>query len=250
MRFNSGFQRSVCGFAAFALLVYLINALNNTSTDGKRNVHIRHIKSTDANDVENSEVTGSEDVLELLHGSIIDKYKSQLSERRRELQSITETSNFLALYPVLAPEVICGSLARFGRVIDGGKWVCNAHRIPQKECAIYSLGINNEPSFDVDLQNFSNKRCKLRAVDRGAATESTLKDLESIQGTYLEATIGNPTKEDPNKMSLEALMSKYGDKTIEILKVDIEGMVKIKDETEYIMKRIQPVYTFLKRSSM
>ncbi|KAI1715869.1 methyltransferase domain-containing protein [Ditylenchus destructor] len=168
----------------------------------------------------------TKDVLEVLDATILLKYKDQIDERKHDLKAITNSSIFLHLYPVLVPEVFCLNVARFGRVGDGGKWVCNAHRIPEK-CAFYSLGINNEPSFDVDLQRFTNNRCKYIAVDRGVATPETLRDIESANGTYLKATVGNtpsPLQSDGTEtVSLRSLMSRFGDTNIEILKVDIEG---------------------------
>ncbi|KAI1696683.1 methyltransferase domain-containing protein [Ditylenchus destructor] len=162
-------------------------------------------------------------VLEVLDATILLKYKDQIDERKHELRAITNSSIFLHFYPVL---VFCVNIARFGRVGDGGKWVCNAHRIPDK-CAFYSLGINNEPSFDVDLQRFTNNRCKYIAVDRGDATPETLQNIENANGTYLKATVGNtplPAQSDGTEtVSLRSLMSRYGDTNIEVLKVDIEG---------------------------
>ena len=59
-------------------------------------------------------------------------------------------------------------MVRIGAIGDGGKWLCNPAKIREfkEPCVVYSLGLNQEISFDVDFQNFTGKRCVLRAFDR------------------------------------------------------------------------------------
>ncbi|KAI1715859.1 methyltransferase domain-containing protein [Ditylenchus destructor] len=64
-------------------------------------------------------------------------------------------------------------------------------------------------------------------VPEGVATPETLRDIESANGTYLKATVGNTPSalqsDGTETVSLRSLMSRFGDTNIEILKVDIEG---------------------------
>ena len=55
------------------------------------------------------------------------------------------------------PEFLCAYERRIGRDGDGGKWICDPHRIAQKAasegggCLVYSVGSNNDFSFEREL---------------------------------------------------------------------------------------------------
>ncbi|CAJ0960539.1 unnamed protein product, partial [Mesorhabditis belari] len=95
------------------------------------------------------------------------------------------------LYNGLVPEVWCQSLVRIGAVSDGGKWMCNPWEMP-KNCAIYSLGVNEDTSFERELQTITDARCKIYAYDKKI-------------------------------VNVKSEMAAHGDERIEILKIDIEG---------------------------
>ncbi|KAI1701144.1 methyltransferase domain-containing protein [Ditylenchus destructor] len=121
---------------------------------------------------------------EEVHPAAVELYKAQTQQRIELLRKVKHESNDLAyyeLYNALVPEVFCRDLVRIGTVSDGGKWMCNPHRMRKMDkCTIYSLGINNEPSFEESLQTYTSQ------------------------------------------YSFSDLLLKFGDKRIDILKVDIE----------------------------
>ncbi|PAV89184.1 hypothetical protein WR25_06184 [Diploscapter pachys] len=68
------------------------------------------------------------------------------------------------IYNVLAPEAYCPRM-RLGRIFDGGKWICDPISVPDG-CVIFSLGIAGQPSFDEEIQKYTNMRCKIYGYDQ------------------------------------------------------------------------------------
>ena len=53
---------------------------------------------------------------------------------------------------------------RLGRRGDGGKWVCDPHRISrQSSCLVYSFGSSEEYSFEQDVVN--KLKCEVHTFD-------------------------------------------------------------------------------------
>ncbi|KAI1697266.1 methyltransferase domain-containing protein [Ditylenchus destructor] len=180
---------------------------------------------------------------------------------------------------MLVPEVFCPNKARLGTVQDGGKWVCSPNLLKSdgKECAIYALGLNDEISFEVAIQEFTESRCVLRGIDVRDNSLETIETLNQNNGVFLKAFVGtkesmenNPFVEqslqnNPKGTVLEALtlqqiMKHFGDTSIEILKMDIEGgEVDIADEIfslspcqvlmEVHLLNAYKIYKFLQRFS-
>lgn len=104
-------------------------------------------------------------------------YGRQAEVRKALLETFVNDTKYGLLYNILVPEVrifknffpffqvFCPGLARIGSVGDGGKWVCNPFAKLQAPCSVYSLGVNNDISFDVEVQTLTNKKCKIYAYD-------------------------------------------------------------------------------------
>ncbi|VDD96829.1 unnamed protein product [Enterobius vermicularis] len=114
------------------------------------------------------------------------------------------------LYNTLVPEALCPLKVRLGNIHDGGKWICNPWKIPKQNCSVYSLGINNEISFDVALQTFHQRQPVLRKLLKNNAD-------------FKKAVIGVREDRRYDQYNLLTLAKRNGDKKIEILKMDIEG---------------------------
>lgn len=57
------------------------------------------------------------------------------------------------------------SPALAGKVGDGGKWICDAHRIrEQEECLVYSIGSNNDFSFEASVLKDIGQHCEIHTV--------------------------------------------------------------------------------------
>ncbi|VDM55378.1 unnamed protein product [Angiostrongylus costaricensis] len=90
-------------------------------------------------------------------------YARQAPERIALLNNMRNPLNFASIYNVIVPEARCPDLVRVGRVSDGGKYVCNPKAFPTGNCSIYSFGLNNEVSFDVEIQQMTG--CQLYGYD-------------------------------------------------------------------------------------
>ncbi|VDD95871.1 unnamed protein product [Enterobius vermicularis] len=104
-------------------------------------------------------------------------------------------------------------LALLGNVEDVGKWICNPWKVPKHNCSVYSLGINNEISFDLQFQQITNKSCRLHAFDKVKWHFSVI---------YCILSTSTAQKRFPDLLSL---MKENGDNRIEILKIDIESYI-------------------------
>ena len=155
---------------------------------------------------------------------MVDYYLAQSQIRKTLLANYIweDLGNF---YNILVPEVVCPLPMRVGRVLDGGKWICNPFRLPITDCVIYSLGINNEYSFEMDIYRLSNNRCKIYAFDSNAQTPTTMNGFSSMNATFMQKTIGTTIDPTKNETTLQSIMQQYGqiNRTVDMLKIDIEG---------------------------
>ncbi|KAI1699894.1 methyltransferase domain-containing protein [Ditylenchus destructor] len=145
------------------------------------------------------------------HPTVLEIYRAQVQMRVNLLRNVPNRPadyDFLDFYSALVPEVFCRDLVRMGQVGDGGKWICNPHYMRKMEsCTVYSLGMRDDVSFDENLQNYTDNKCTLRCFDQGEQTPETLERIRDSNGIFMRALIS----------------SKFGDKRIDILKMDIEG---------------------------
>ncbi|KAI1715880.1 methyltransferase domain-containing protein [Ditylenchus destructor] len=157
----------------------------------------------------------------------VELYRAQIKPRMDLLKLVRNASDnmdYFELYNALVPEVFCRDLVRVGSVSDGGKWMCNPHRMRKMtQCTIYSLGINNDPSFDESLQDYLGRHCSLRSFDRDDQMPETNKRIQDSNGVFTRALISSTTNASNFQYSFSDLLQKFGDKRIDILKVDIEG---------------------------
>ncbi|KAI1702760.1 methyltransferase domain-containing protein [Ditylenchus destructor] len=202
-------------FIGFALLTYLLYHAANQFMEVKRLLCSNKFQEM----IEN--YTPEEP-----HPAAIELYKAQTQQRIELLRNVKNESNdraYYELYNALVPEVFCLDLVRIGSVSDGGKWMCNPHRMRNMDkCTIYSLGINNEPSFEESLQTYVGRKCSLRCFDKDDQKPETNQRIKTSNGVFMKALISSTTDIKSSQYSFSDLLPKFGDKRIDILKVDIE----------------------------
>ncbi|WKX88300.1 hypothetical protein Q1695_008162 [Nippostrongylus brasiliensis] len=147
------------------------------------------------------------------------------------------------LFAYLMPEVYCPYIARLGSIHDGGKRVCNVVRLPKKNCSIYSLGIHNEISFEEDLHTFNRNNCRIFGYDKDLQSKDVIKKYKAMGGKIKVAEIDVETNKDLGHFKLADLVKQNGDKSVEFLKIDIEGA----ENTVLVpfLKEIQTCQVFL-----
>uniref|UniRef100_A0A914Q7Y8 Methyltransferase domain-containing protein n=1 Tax=Panagrolaimus davidi TaxID=227884 RepID=A0A914Q7Y8_9BILA len=134
---------------------------------------------------------------------------------------------------IFLPEVFCRNLVRIGFIGDGGKWICNSLNVQSSpECVVYSLGIRDDPSFEEKFQRFTGNKRLLRSLDKDAQNSSTIQRISAANGKFMKALIAGKTNELTNHFTFKDIMKKFGDKRVDVLKIDIEGAeFHIQDES-------------------
>jgi hypothetical protein len=124
------------------------------------------------------------------------------------------------------PEFSCQFEARIGLKGDGGKWVCDPHRISREkgECLIYSVGSNGEASFEASLLKDISKECEIHIFDFGDYKETVAKQVGHNPNVHYHQW-GISDKTHGMFKTLDDTVKQLGhtDRTIDIFKIDCEG---------------------------
>ena len=54
---------------------------------------------------------------------------------------------------------------RLGKLGDGGKWVCDPHRINKDLCLIHSVGCNGNYMFEAEIFKYVSEKCQVHTFD-------------------------------------------------------------------------------------
>uniref|UniRef100_A0A7E4VDM2 Methyltranfer_dom domain-containing protein n=1 Tax=Panagrellus redivivus TaxID=6233 RepID=A0A7E4VDM2_PANRE len=147
------------------------------------------------------------------------EHSRKKSNKRKHRVKMTDVAEF---HNILADEVLCTNLFRVGRIGDGGKWICGPQFIQNwdRKCVLYGFGINDDPSFEEEMTQITNKSCEIVAVDVNRNRQSVYR-LNRIGAHYVETKLAPETTH--NTTNVKDLMAKFNHTYIDILKMDIEG---------------------------
>jgi hypothetical protein len=123
------------------------------------------------------------------------------------------------------PALSCQHERRIGLWGDGGKWVCDPHRIlrkPTKSCLVYSVGSNNEFSFEQSVLKEISPDCEIHTFD------PTIGNSPSNLPTHGKISFhpwGMADKDNGSYKTLDSIVDELGHtgKEIDIFKIDCEG---------------------------
>jgi len=118
------------------------------------------------------------------------------------------------------PNFLCEHEERIGRLGDGGKWICDPHRIQKQEsCLVYSVGSNNDFSFERGIRETIGHHCEIHTFDFGDYGAGA----EAAGVSYHQWGLGgkNTWKYKTLKRSVRDLG--HEGRTIDIFKIDCEG---------------------------
>jgi len=148
-----------------------------------------------------------------------------------EVQAFPTHGEYYTLWDFFTAAFQCPHrVERVGTLADGGKWVCGLERVAkQKQCVIYSFGINGESSFERDLL-LRAPGCEAWGYDYSVDGwgPEIRGDPEIRHRAHFEAwALGESDKheegDNPKYWTLDSLMELNGHTFIDILKIDIEG---------------------------
>ena len=127
------------------------------------------------------------------------------------------------------PTFTCGFEQKIGSRGDGGKWVCDPHRI-ERNCLVYSVGSNNQYDFEDAI--YAKLHCEIHTFD------PTVKTPTNKTSTFWRLGLrgdrrGNQNQNDnfPSGISQSKLrdigeivdMLGHSGRQIDIFKIDCEG---------------------------
>lgn len=122
------------------------------------------------------------------------------------------------------PDFVCQHERRIGKRGDGGKWICDPHRITKqqqgdKSCLVYSIGSNNDFSFEKSVQQDIGAHCEIHTFDFGNYAAGAAK-----AGVHYHR-VGLGGDHPPKFNSLSTVVKDLGHegRTIDIFKIDCEG---------------------------
>ena len=122
------------------------------------------------------------------------------------------------------PDFACRHEKRIGIMGDGGKWVCDPHRLSKSSrCLVYSVGSANDFTFEEAVKRDIGKHCEIHTFDPADYSEGARK----AGVTYHQWGISDKTEEKKDMVfkTLKDTVKELGhtDLTIDIFKIDCEG---------------------------
>eukprot|EP00051_Salpingoeca_urceolata_P017544 m.239993 g.239993 ORF g.239993 m.239993 type:complete len:384 (-) comp18985_c1_seq2:7-1158(-) len=131
------------------------------------------------------------------------------------------------------PNFSCAAEKRLGVMGDGGKWVCDPDRIDKKRCLVYSVGSNNEFSFERAVLGEISPDCEVFTFDPtvGAKPRNQPPAVQfrpwAVANRDAEVTVAGPNRRriKARGLQLSSMVRELGhaNRTIDILKIDCEG---------------------------
>jgi hypothetical protein len=118
------------------------------------------------------------------------------------------------------PTFSCGYERKIGSRADGGKWICDPHRISKGKCLVYSVGSYNQ--FDFEEEIHSRLQCEVHSFDPTVDGHNALKHVT----TFHKLGISSKTRADDNLFRTIGNITdilNHANRTIDIYKIDCEG---------------------------
>jgi len=146
-------------------------------------------------------------------------------EMSMENNNLIDTNNGAKYFQVhWEPEIHCRHSRRLGPSGDGGKWVCDPHRIERNNCLLYSVGSSNDWSFETAV--YEHLGCEIHTFDHTMSVIIGQPNFVNFHKIGLGEFPGD--SEPPRNGSVTSLtnlidMLGHSNRTIDILKIDCEG---------------------------
>ena len=129
------------------------------------------------------------------------------------------------------PDFVCQHEKRIGKQGDGGKWICDPHRIQQqvesgRPCLVYSIGSNNDFSFEKSVHQDIHRDCEIHTFDFEDYFEGAKQAGGKI--VYHQQGLASIDRDDGWGTRFRSLHSTIVDlghqnRVIDVFKIDCEG---------------------------
>jgi len=90
-------------------------------------------------------------------------------------------------------------------------------------CIAYSLGVNSDVSFELDLYSITNQQCRIYSFDLG---DQNINLFKPFNGSFRPWKIANKTDVAQNTYTVADIMKAFGHENVDFLKIDIEGKIE------------------------
>ena len=119
------------------------------------------------------------------------------------------------------PAFTCQHERRIGQMGDGGKWVCDPHRIHKKSCLVYSVGSENDFSFEEAVWTMVSPECEIHTFDPTIGEQPSNLPAGNIHFHPW----GLAAQDDGVFKTLPTIITELGHtgREIDIFKIDCEG---------------------------
>ncbi|TCD66335.1 hypothetical protein EIP91_001484 [Steccherinum ochraceum] len=151
-----------------------------------------------------------------------------------DVESFPDSQKLYTLWDFFIPAFQCPHrVERVGNLGDGGKWMCGMDRVArQKDCVIYSFGLNGEVSFEAELLQRA-PGCQIwgydysvqsigpdieNGIDRNNASLASRAHFHAYALGGTDAHTSNPPTH-----TLKSILQENGHTFIDILKIDVES---------------------------
>ncbi|CAL2039223.1 unnamed protein product [Caenorhabditis brenneri] len=101
-------------------------------------------------------------------------------------------------------------------LLDASKTMDNKDFYSKQNSIILSLGLNNQIGFDEHIFKETEGHCTLLGADLNEQHQPTKDKYTKINGRLFAGRI-------PDQLSISEMMKKSGKKSVELMKIDIEG---------------------------
>ena len=129
------------------------------------------------------------------------------------------------LFDYFDPDFNCRHERKVGGLGDGGKWICDPHRLQRgKRCLVYSVGSNGDFSFEEAVKRDIGEHCEVHTFDFGDYVEAS-----KASGTnYHQWGFADKSFTDEQQRTfktMEETVQELGHRggIIDIFKIDCEG---------------------------
>lgn len=123
------------------------------------------------------------------------------------------------------PEFNCRHEKRIGKLGDGGKWICDPHRLAKEiDCLVYSVGSNNDFSFEQAVKDNIGQHCEIHTFDPA----DYAREAKKVGSTYHQWGIDGTSHGDQKQQIFKTLKQTveelgHANRTIDLFKIDCEG---------------------------